>query len=284
MILKKNLNKQDKYIYIMYRGDTVINAPVQFVRKFASDPVLISGIFGLAIIGVKDKSRDIFLYGDEIKQLSMPSDEFKVVFPVRKNSDFVFVTGTWKGPEILMDGIRYYGISDDKKLEVEVKIVLKGLADYTTRVYFEADFKYKGSFMDRFLGRKAEDFAKYIVEDRFVTYVKAYFKSFVELLPEMEKSSAPLSLSPIFEFSGDAVNILAKINELIAQLNVAVIKVDFDKLNCRIVAENKEMKKVMCKSEGKIKSDFEALSMIMTARGQGKMEVYGMNTDQVFEF
>ena len=272
----------------MYREDAVIPAPVQFIKKFATDAVLISGIFGLAIIGVKDKARDKFLYGDEIRELSSPTDEYKVVFPIRKGNDFTFVVGTWVGPEVSMDGIRYHGISDDEKLEVEVRIVLKSLADNTTRVYFEADFKYKGSFMDRFLGRKAEDLAKYIVEDRFITYVRAYFKSFLELLPTMGQDGKPsissFSLTPIIEFTGEAKDILAKINETIAQLSVAVIKVDIDKLNCRIVAENKEMKKAMCKSEGKIKTDFEALSMIMTARGQGKMEVYGINTDEVFEF
>jgi len=37
----------------MYRGDIVINAPVQFVRKFAMDPLIISGISGhIAILRV----------------------------------------------------------------------------------------------------------------------------------------------------------------------------------------------------------------------------------------
>ena len=273
----------------MYRGDIVVNAPVQFARKFAMDPLLISGISGhITILGFKDKVKNEYLFGDRIRELTAPANEFKALFILLKSGgNFKYADGVFKGPEVTAEGIKYSGYSDDGKLEFEISIITKSLGENLTRVYFMTNVKYNDSFMDRLLGRSAIDFAKHIVEDHFMTYARVYFPSFSDLLSSMgqrEKSStSPVSLSPISEFTGDAAEVLAKINEAITQLNLGVIKVSFDKLNCSIVVENKTMKKAVCKGESGIKTGFEALSMIMSAKGQGKMEVYAINVEDIVE-
>ena len=270
----------------MYRGDIVINAPVQFVRKFAMDPLLISGIFGhVAILGFKDKAKNEYLFGDRIRELTAPANEFKALFILLKSGgNFKYADGVFKGPEVTAEGIKYSGYSDDGKLEFEISIILKSLGENVTRVYFETNFKYNDPLLDRLLGRSAVDFAKHIVEDHFITYTRVYFPSFVDLMGQRGiPSTSSVSLSPISEFTGDAGSLLAKINEVITQLNLGVIKVSFDKLNCSIVVENKAMKKAVCKSDGATKTGFEALSMIMTAKGQGKMEVYALNIEDLIE-
>jgi len=273
----------------MYRGDIVINAPVQFVRKFAKDPVYISGVTGhISILGFKDKAKNEFLFGDKIRELSAPAKEFKVLYILlKKGGDFKYADGVFKGPETTMDGIKYYGYSDDGKLEFEISIMPKSLGENLTRMFFATNVKYNDSFLDRLLGRSAVDFARHIVEDHFMTYARVYLSSLPDLLSSMgqkeKPSTSPVSLSPISEFTGDAGSVLAKINEAITQLNLGVIKVNFDKLNCSIVVENKTMKKAVCKGESGTKTGFEALSMIMTAKGQGKMEVYTVNVEDLIE-
>lgn len=186
-----------------------------------------------------------------------------------------------------MDRIKYSGYSDDNKLEFEISIIPKSLGENLTRMYFATNVKYNDSFMDRLLGRSAVDFAKHIVEDHFITYARVYFSSFADLLSSMGQreisSPSPISLSPISEFTGDAAGVLAKMNQVITQLNLGVIKVSFDKLNCSIVVENKTMKKAVCKGENGIKTGFEELSMIMSAKGQGKMQVYTINVEDLIE-
>jgi len=273
----------------MYRGDIVVSAPVQFARKFAMDPLIISGISGhISILGFKDKAKNEYLFGDRIRELTAPANEFKALFILLKSGgNFKYADGVFKGPEVTMDGIKYSGYSDDGKLEFEISTMPKSLGENLTRVYFATNVKYNDSFMDRVLGRSAVDFAKHIVEDHFITYAKQYFPSFSDLLSSMgqrDKSSpSSVSLSPISEFSGDAGGVLAKMNEVITQLNLGVIKVSFDKLNCSIVVENKTMKKAVCKNGNGIKTGLEAISMIMTAKGQGKMEVYAMNIEDIIE-
>jgi len=273
----------------MYRGDIVINAPIQFVRRFVMDPLIISGISGhISIRGFKDKAKNEYLFGDRIRELSAPANEFKALFILlKRGSNFKYADGVFKGPEVTMDGIKYSGYSDDGKFEFEISIIPKSLGENLTRVYFGTNVKYNDSFMDRLLGRSAVDFAKHIVEDHFITYTKQYFPSFSDLLSSMGQrdmsSPSSVSLSPISEFTGDAAGVLAKMNEAITQLNLGVIKVSFDKLNCSIVVENKAMKKAVCKGENGIKTGFEALSMIMSAKGQGKMEVYALNIEDIVE-
>jgi len=273
----------------MYRGDLVVNAPVQFARKFAMDPLIISGISGhISIRGFKDKAKNEFLFGDRIRELSAPANEFKALFILLKSGgNFKYADGVFKGPEVTMDGIKYSGYSDDGKLEFEISIMPKSLGENVTRLYFATNVKYNESFMDRLLGRSAVDFAKHIVEDHFITYARVYFSSFADLLSSFTQkgysSTSSISLSPISEFTGDAAGVLAKMNETITQLNLGVIKVSFDKLNCSIVVENKAMKKAVCKGENGIKTGFEALSMIMSAKGQGKMQVYTINVEDLIE-
>jgi len=275
----------------MYRGDTVINAPVQFVRRFVMDPLIISGISGhISILGFKDKAKNEFLFGDRIRELSAPANEFKALFILlKRGSNFKYADGVFKGPEVTMDGIKYSGYSDDGKLEFEISFIPKSLGENLTRMYFATNVKYNDSFMDRLLGRSAVNFARHIVEDHFITYTKVYFSSFADLLSSMGQrdmsSPSSVSLSPISEFTGDAGSLLAKMNEVMSQLNLGVIKMSFDKLNCSIVVENKTMKKAMCKSDKEIRTGLEAISMIITTatKGQGKMQVYTINVEDLIE-
>jgi len=273
----------------MYRGDIVVNLPVQFVRKFLMDPLLIAGISGHIVIRwFKDKAKNEYLSGNRIRELSAPTNEFKAIFVLRTSSgDYKYLEGVFKGPEVTMEEIKYYGYTDDGKLEFGITIMPKSLGGSATRIYFMTNFKYNDSLMDRLLGRTAEDFAKHIVEDRFITYARVYFQSYAELFSAMGQKEGPspssVSLYPISEFTGDAASLLAKMNEVVSQLNLGVIKVSFDKLNCSIVVENKTMKKAVCKSDKEIRTGLEAISMIITAKGQGKMQVYTINVEDLIE-
>jgi len=273
----------------MYMGDILINAPVYFVRKFIMDPLIIAGTSGhISILGFKDKAKNDYLFGDKIRELSAPATEFRVLYILLKTGlNFQYTDGVFIGPELTAEGVKYYGYSDDGRLEFEINFMPKSLGENSTRLYIATNVKYNDSLLDRILGRKAVDFARHIVEDHFITYARVYFPSFFDLVPSMrskEQSSVPsVSLSPISQFSGDAGSILIKINEAITQLNLGVIKVKFDKLTCNIVVENKTMKKAVCKSENEIKTGFEALSMILGTKGQGKMEVYSVNVEDIIE-
>jgi len=272
----------------MYTRDLVINVPAFYVRKFAMDPFIISGISGhIAILGSKgEKDMESSSEAETEKVLAQPN-EFNALFilPMRGGGS-KYVDGIFKGPEVTMDGIKYYGRTNDGKLEFEGEIITKSLGDNSTRVYFSANIKYNDSFMDRLLGKSAEDFAKHIVEKHFIRYAKMYLPSYAELFSSMGKnSSSSVSLSPISEFTGDAGSLLAKMNEVMSQLNLGVIKMSFDKLNCSIVVENKTMKKAMCKSDKEIRTGLEAISMIITTatKGQGKMQVYAINVEDLIE-
>ncbi|MBB5253553.1 hypothetical protein [Sulfurisphaera ohwakuensis] len=58
---------------------------------------------------------------------------------------------------------------------------------------------------------------------------------------------------------------------------------NLDKLNCSIVVQNKEMKKAVCRSNGNVKMGFEALSMIISAKGQGKIGVYTIKIEDIID-
>ena len=274
----------------MYRGDIIINAPVQFVMKFIEDPLIIAGISGhIAILKFKDKVKDEYLFGDKIKELSAPTNEFKVLYILLKSDGtFKYAEGVFIGPEVTMEnGIRYFGYTDDSKLEFEINFILKGLGENLTSIHFATTVKYNDSLLERLLGRSTVDLARHIVEDHFITYIRVYFSAFVSFIHSIEliekSSPSSISLPPISQFTGDAGSVLVKINEITTQLDLGVIKVKFDGLTCSIIVENKAMKKAVCKSDGETRTDFEALSMILSAKGQGKMEVYAINVEDIIE-
>ncbi|WP_014511677.1 hypothetical protein [Saccharolobus solfataricus] len=43
------------------------------------------------------------------------------------------------------------------------------------------------------------------------------------------------------------------------------------------------MKRAICRSDSSVKVGFEALSMIISAKGQGKMEVYSVKMEDVID-
>jgi len=185
------------------------------------------------------------------------------------------------------NGIRYFGYTDDGKLEFEIIFIPKSLGENLTNIHFATTVKYNDSLLERLLGRSAVDLARHIVEDHFITYTRVYFPSFVSFISSIEliekSSPSSVSLPRTSQFSGDAGSVLTKINEVITQLDLGVIKVKFGGLTCSIVVENKTMKKAVCKSDSETRTGFEALSMIMSAKGQGKMEVYAINVEDIVE-
>lgn len=274
----------------MYSGDILVNAPIQLVTKFIMDPLIIAGVSGhIAILGFKDEAKNEYLFGDKITELSTPTNEFKALYILPKSDgNFKYDEGVFIGPEVTIEnGVRYSGYTDDGKFELEINIIPKGIEENLTNIHFMTNVKYNDSLLERLLGKSPIDFARQIVEDHFMTYVRLYFPSFINYITSIELAEKPspslISLSPISQFTGDAGSLLAKINEVIAQLNLGVIKVKLDGLTCSIVVENKAMKRAVCKSESEIKTDFEALSMIMTTKGQGKMEVYALNIEDIIE-
>ncbi|BFI76801.1 hypothetical protein [Sulfurisphaera ohwakuensis] len=273
----------------MYNTEVIINAPIYFVKKMLMDPLVISGISGhIAILKFKDKQKNEYLMGDKIRELSAPTDEFIALYILlRTSKDFKYAEGFFKGPEITVESIKYYGKTDDGKLEFTIEFMPKNLGSTQTRLYIATTVKYNDSLLDKIMGRSAVDFSKHIVEDHFATYARIYFPALygdiIKSLTSTEKTSQGLMIAPSFEFTGDASSILSKINEIISQLDLGLIKVNFDKLNCSIVVQNKEMKKAVCRSDGNVKMGFEALSMIISAKGQGKIEVYAIKIEDIID-
>jgi hypothetical protein len=273
----------------MYSTEVIIDVPIWIVRKILMDPLFISGISGhISITEFKDKQKGEYLMGDRIRELSAPTDEFIALYIIETTTkDFKYAEGIFKGPIVNMQSIKYFGMTNDGKLEFKAELVPKSLGNTQTRLYIATDIKYNDSLIDKILGRSAVDFAKHIVEDHFATYARVYFPllygDIIKSKTDKEKITQGLPLTPLFEFSGDAASILSKINETISQLDLGLIKVNFSKVNCNIVIQNKEMKRAICKSEGNVKVGFEALSMIISAKGQGKMEVYSLKLEDLID-
>jgi hypothetical protein len=273
----------------MYSTEVTMDAPIWIVRKVLMDPLFISGISGhISITKFKDKQKGEYLMGDRIRELSAPTDEFIALYIlVRTTKDFKYAEGIFKGPIVNMQSIKYSGMSNDGKLEFTIQFLPKSLGNTQTKLYIATDVKYNDSLLDKILGRTAVDFARHIVEDHFATYARVYFPSLygdiIKSITDKEKMTQGLSLTPSFEFSGDATSILSKINEIVSQLDLGLIKVNFSKVNCNIVIQNKEMKRAICKSDSDVKVGFEALSMIISAKGQGKMEVYSLKLEDLID-
>ncbi|QXJ28601.1 hypothetical protein J5U23_01470 [Saccharolobus shibatae B12] len=273
----------------MYSTELTLNSPIWIVRKFLMDPLFISGVSGhISILKFKDKQNNEYLMGDRIRELSTPTDEFIALYILlRTSKDFKYTEGIFKGPEVKMQSIKYSGMSDDGKLEFTIEFMPKSLGDTQTRLYVATNVKYNDSLLDKMLGKSAVDFAKHIVEDHFVTYARVYFPSLygdiIKIFNTKGKPTQGLSVAPSLEFTGDAGSILSKINEMISQLDLGLIKVNFDKLSCNIVVQNTEMKRAICRSDSNVKTGFEALSMIISAKGQGKIEVYSVKIEDLME-
>jgi len=277
----------------MYSTELTLNSPSWIVRKFLMDPLFISGVSGhISILKFKDKQKDEYIMGDRIRELSAPTDEFIALYILlRTNKDFKYTEGIFNGPKVTMESIKYSGMSDDGKLEFTIEFMPKSLGDTQTRLYVATNVKYNDSLLDKMLGKSAVDFAKHIVEDHFATYVRVYFpslygdiiRSLTNKETDKEKTTQGLSLTPLFEFSGDATSILSKINEMVSQLDLGLIKVNFGKVNCNIIVQNKDMKRAICRSDSNVKAGFEALSLIISAKGQGKMEVYSVKMEDLID-
>ena len=120
----------------MYSTELVINAPTFFVRKILMDPMFVSGTSGhIAILKFKDKQKNEYLAGDKIRELSAPTDEFIALYILLKtNKDFKYEEGIFKGPEITVQSIKYYGKTDDGKLEFTIEFMPKNLGNTQTRL------------------------------------------------------------------------------------------------------------------------------------------------------
>ncbi|QGA53994.1 hypothetical protein GFS03_05090 [Sulfolobus sp. E5-1-F] len=273
----------------MYSTEVKINAPIFVVRKILMDPLFTSGISGhIAILKFKDKQKNEFLMGDRIRELSAPTDEFEALYILMRTSkDFKYTEGIYRGPEVSLQSIKYSGISNDGKLEFTIEFMPKSIGDSQTTLYIATKVKYNDSLLDKLLGKSAVDFAKHIVEDHLGMYARVYFSylygDIIKNLASKERSTQGLSITPLFEFTGNAGSILSKINETISQLDLGKIKVNFDNLTCDIVVQNKEMKRAICRSDNIIKTGFEALAMIISAKGEGKMEVYSVKVEDLIE-
>jgi len=273
----------------MYSTEVTSNVPSWIARKILMDPLFVSGISGhISILKFKDNQKNEFLAGDRIRELSSPTSEFYALYILlRTSKDFKYTEGIFKGPEISVQSIKYIGKSDDGKLEFSIEFMPKSIGDDQTRLYIATNIKYNDSLLDRVLGRSAVDFAKHIAEDHIATYARVYFPSLfgdvIRSISGKEKPAQGLSLAPSLEFTGDATAILSKINEMTSQLELGLLKVNFGKLNCNIVVQNKEMKRAICRSDSSVKVGLEALSMIISAKGQGKMEVYSVKMEDLID-
>ena len=258
----------------MYRADVVVKAPVSVVRKLAVDPFIVAGVSGhISIIGIKDKEKNEYVLGDE---LAKPENEFAVVYLLRTSMserNYKPVLGIFKGPEISIEGIKYYGYTNDHKLEFEIGILPRSLGENLTRIFFTVKVKYNDSLLDKLLGRTDADFAKHVVDDHFITYAKHYFNFNVE-----NGNSLPKFL--VFSYSGNIKLILKKVNEIVSQLDLGVIKIDVGKVKCSVIVKEKEIKEAVCKSSEGEEIDFNQLSNLNV---EGKLEVYRINIGELVE-
>lgn len=256
----------------MYRSQIDLQIPKSLAMEFGKDPFIIAGIFGhVAILSVKDKIKGEFVTPDDLQQ---PANEFRVAYVYGVPPNYKVYPGIFKGPEIAGDEIKYSGYTEDGKVSFTLSFIFKSLGSIT-RLYITTNFEYRGSFLDKLIGRSSFDLAKHIVEGHYIPYIKFYFNYHVP--KEME-----LTKKVVLEEEGDMSMIIEKFKEVIKSLQYGVVEITSEGLECTFVIVNGNVKKGVCKGGNEIKTDAEALSSLLFVSGKGKITVYEVNLEDYF--
>ncbi|WP_338602609.1 hypothetical protein V6M85_02565 [Sulfolobus tengchongensis] len=253
----------------MFRTEIDVPLPKSLILDFVRDPFIVGGVFGhVAVLQVKDKVKGDFVTPEYLQQ---PLNEFRVAYIYGVPPDYKVFPGIFKGPEILVDEIRYTGSTDDGKMSFKLSFILKS-AGSSTRLYMSSEFEFKESFLQKLLGRSSFDLAKHIIEGHFIPYIKFYLNSHV---PKEVKVGKRVLL----EEEGDMNYIIAKFKEIVKNTNTGIIEINNEDLDCSFMVINGDIKKAICRGGKEVKRDNEALSALLFASGKGKLTVYDINLE-----
>jgi hypothetical protein len=235
-----------------------------------TDPYWLAGVLGhIDVLAAYDSRTNRYV---QISELNAVPNKFKVAYLLGRIEEKIhMLIGELNGPQLTPSGVKYWGQSDDTKLQWTLDINLKQNKPTETLVEFVLRVDMMKSFFDRVLGTP-EFLSRHIIEDHLIPYIKLYMRPIHLEQPTLEPTK-------LFEKEGKIPALIQEALRATGGVPYGVIVIKGLTLSGKVLVKDGKPVEIEASDKTGTASGEQALLKFITTDDVGVVTLYSMNLD-----